>query len=323
MLSAAAEEGVIPHNPLLLLAQQGRRGRARTISRSAPRAEPLAVDLAAWFVVLEYLRRPTRPVSRGQAARSRRYALDRERDALIVAVGFMAGLRLPSEALGLTRSDVRAGRLHVEGRSSSGEYLAGSKTGRARDLPLRPELAQEFARVARSYESAGHNLAANDFWISSRRDRGIWTEHQAKNWRRREFGPVVRQVATDFPQFAGIARATPYATRHTFISCCLQAGISLATIAAWCGTSIQMISTTYGRMIRRYEGASPVPLADQLRAGKVEAMSLLADSSKRLRTAATGGSLDPVFGSLSDEGGSSGGSLGRKLPPARRRKAAD
>ena len=36
-----------------------------------------------------------------------------------------------------------------------------------------------------------------------------------------------------------------------------------------------MISETYGRVIRRYEGASPVPLDEQFTAGKVEAMTLL------------------------------------------------
>jgi len=64
------------------------------------------------------------------------------------------------------------------------------------------------------------------------------------------------------------------------MSCCLQAGISPATIAAWCGTSIQMISKTYGRTIRRYEGASPVSLDEQFQAAKAEATSLLADTSR-------------------------------------------
>ena len=146
-------------------------------------------------------------------------------------------------------------------------------------MPLRAELAEEFDRVARAYGEAGHRLGATSFWVSAP-DGGIWTEHQARNWRRREFRPVVRQVATDFPQFVDIARATPYATRHTFISCCLQAGISLATIAQWCGTSIQMISWTYGRMIQRYEGASPVALDEQFRTAKVEAVSLLAAGSR-------------------------------------------
>jgi hypothetical protein len=100
MLSAATEEGLIPHNPLLLLTQQGRRGRARVVGRSRRKKEPLAMDLTAWFLVLDYLRGPTRPREDGDQPRPRRYSLDRERDALIVAVGFMAGLRLPSEALG-------------------------------------------------------------------------------------------------------------------------------------------------------------------------------------------------------------------------------
>ena len=306
MLSAAAEEGVIPHNPLLLLTQQGRRVRTRTIGRAQPRSEPLAVDLAAWFLVLTYLRRPTRPAIRGDKPRARRYPLDRERDALIVALGFMAGFRLPSEALGLTRADVRRSRLHMEGRSSLGEYTPGSKTGAGRDLPLRPELAEEFKRVERAYRDAGRPLGPTDFWISAR-DGGIWTEHQARNWREREFRPVVRQVAADFPQFADLRHATPYAARHTFMSCCLQAGISLATVAGWCGTSIQMISETYGRVIRRYEGASPVPLDEQFRAGRVEAMTLLSATP----------TTPPA-----QQGGPTDGPTGRKLPPAKRRKVA-
>jgi integrase len=322
MLSAAAEEGAIPHNPLLLLSRQGRRGRARTLGRSRPRQEPLAIDPTAWFLVLEYLRRATRPSGVDGEPRSRRYPLDRERDGLIVALGFMAGLRLPSEALGLAKGDVRAGRLHVEGRSSLGEYVSGSKTGPGRDLPLRPELAVELERVQLAYRDASEALGPSDFWISARRDRGIWTEHQASNWRRREFRPVVREVARDFSQFSDLARATPYATRHTFISCCLQAGMSLATIAAWCGTSIQMISATYGRMIRRYEGASAVSLEEQFRAGKVEAVSLLSASSKRSKRTGKGGPTGGLLGPAAGQGGPTGGPMAKKLPSPQRRKVA-
>lgn len=322
MLSAAAEEGVIPHNPLLLLGRQGRRGRSRAIGRRGSMSEPLAVDVTAWFIVLDYLRRPTRPRIGDGPPRPRRYTLDCECDALIVAVGFMAGLRLPSEALGLTRGDVRRGRIAVEGHSSSGEYVAGSKTGRGRDLPMAVELAEEFTRVRRAYRDAGRPLEHDDFWISARQGGAIWSEHQANNWRRREFRPVVRQVALDFPQFRDVGRATPYATRHTFISCCLQAGVSLATVAAWCGTSIQMISATYGRVVRRHEGAPPVPLEEQFRASKVEAVSLLSARSKRLAEVTPGGSSNPSLGPSDGKGGSSAGSLGRKLPVARRQKLA-
>jgi integrase len=279
MLSAAAEGGVIPYNPLLLLTLERRRGRKRTVTRSQPRREALAIDPAAWFMVIEYLRRPTRPPVNGDKPRTRASPLDRERDALIVALGFMAGLRLPSEALGLTRGDVRDGRLHMEGRSSEGEYTPGSKTGPTRDLPVQTELAAEFKRVKRTYADAGQPLGRKDFWISAHRLDAVLTEHQASNWRERDFRPVARQIALDFPQFAELHHATPYSARHTFISCCLQAGISLATIAGWCGTSIQMISQTYGRTISRYESVSRVTLDEQFRTGRLEAISLLSATS--------------------------------------------
>ncbi len=145
-----------------------------------------------------------------------------------------------------------------------------------------------------------------DFWIAAR-DGGIWSEHQARNWREREFRPVVRQVAVDFPQFPELRSATPYLSRHTFVSCCLQAGISLATIAAWSGTSIQMISRTYGRMIRRHEGAPPLGLAEQYHTARVQAMSLLS-AQPPTPTPAQGGPTD--------------GPTAAKLPRARRRTAA-
>ena len=173
-----------------------------------------------------------------------------------------------------------------------------------------------------AYRDARQPLARDAFWISARRHGGLWTQHQADNWRRREFAPVARQVARDFPQFADLVRATPYATRHTFISCCLQAGISLATIAAWCGTSIQMISTTYGRMIRRLEGAPPVSLDEQFRAGKVEAMSLLEASFPNRDARGHGGSRVRVSGRVGQPRGSRTDATRGRLPAERARKLA-
>ena len=220
MLSAAAEEGVIPYNPLMLLVLKGGRGRKRTLARPQPRHTPMAVDPAASFVVVEYLRRPTRPPVNEGRSRTCRDPLARERHALIVALGFMAGFRLPSEALGLTCGDVRAGRLYMEGRSSEGLYTPGSKTGPPRDLPIQGELAVEFKRVKRAYADAGLPLGQEDFWISAQRKDVVLTNHQASNWRERDFRPVARQVAVDFPQFAELRTATPYSARHTFVSCC-------------------------------------------------------------------------------------------------------
>ncbi len=267
---------------------------------------------------MEYLRRPTRPPVNGDKPRTRASLLDRERDALIVALGFMAGFRLPSEALGLTRGDVRGGRVHMEGRSSEGEYTPGSKTGPTRDLPVQTELAAEFKRVKRAYTDASQPLGRKDFWISADRLDAVLTEHQASNWRERDFRPVAHQIALDFPQFAELRHATPYAARHTFMSCCLQAGISLATIAGWCGTSIQMISQTYGRVIPRYESAPPVTLDEQFRTGRLEAVSLLSATS----------TIPPARQETSTGTGPTGAPKSPKMPlppmpPAKRHRIAD
>ena len=40
MLSGAAEEGLVPHNPFLLRETKGRRGRARKVARSAVARNP-------------------------------------------------------------------------------------------------------------------------------------------------------------------------------------------------------------------------------------------------------------------------------------------
>ena len=170
--------------------------------------------------------------------------------------------------------------------------------------------------------SARGVLEGGDFWIAAR-DGGIWSENQAHAWREREFRPVVRQIAADFSQFSELHNATPYVTRHTFVSCCLQAGISLATIASWCGTSIQMISRTYGRTIGRHEGGSPVALAQQYRTAKVEAMSLLSAASETSSAAEPTAEHMVSFKTPSPaRGGPTGGPMGRKLPLARRRKVA-
>jgi hypothetical protein len=97
--------------------------------------------------------------------------------------------------------------------------------------------------------------------------------------------------------------------------------LSLATIAAWCGTSIQMISAPYGRIIRRHEGASPIELDEQFRAGKVEAMSLVLPASERSDGVQQGGSTSRVL-SPHDAGWVQSESKGHKLPRPRRRKGA-
>lgn len=107
----------------------------------------------------------------------------------------------------MTTGSFGAGRLYMEGRSSEGQYTLGSKTGPPRDLPIQGELAAEFKRVKRAHADAGLPLGQQDFWISAQRKDVVLTKHQASNWRERDFRPVARQVAVDFPQFAELRTA--------------------------------------------------------------------------------------------------------------------
>jgi hypothetical protein len=108
MLSAAAEDGVIPHNPLLLPAQQGRRGgrvswavQDRSRRGRSGRVVPCArVPAPSDSPAARRARGAPPPVRPRPTAR----CTDRRRR-------LMAGLRLPSEALALTRCDLRRGRL--------------------------------------------------------------------------------------------------------------------------------------------------------------------------------------------------------------------
>jgi hypothetical protein len=80
-------------------------------------------------------------------------------------------------------------------------------------------------------------------------------------------------------------------------------------------------AATYGRIIRRHEGASPIELDEQFRAGKVEAMSLLSTASECSYGVEQGGSTSRLLGPSTTQGGSKSGSKGHKLPLSRRRKA--
>jgi integrase len=56
---------------------------------------------------------------------------------------------------------------------------------------------------------------------------------------------------------AGISERKFYATRHTYISVALTAGVNIKWIAQQCGTSVAMIEKHYGRYIRD-DGDAPL-----------------------------------------------------------------
>lgn len=143
----------------------------------------------------------------------------------------LTGLR-PCEWIALERRDVDLServvyvrREHVDGETKP--YGKTSRSLRAVPLPAR----------------AAEALAAHPARIDSRllfpAARGAYIDLQ--NWRWREWTPALKA--------AGIAPRTPYATRHTFASLSIAAGVSLFELSRFMGTSPAMLDKTYGHLL--------------------------------------------------------------------------
>ena len=63
------------------------------------------------------------------------------------------------------------------------------------------------------------------------------------NWRRREWRPAIVAAGLD-------GRLTPYGMRHTYASFALDAGVSIFELARLMGTSVRVIDSTYGHLVR-------------------------------------------------------------------------
>jgi integrase len=151
----------------------------------------------------------------------------------IVLVG--TGLR-PEELFGLHRADVeydkerQRGRFIVRRRYTERELKPGLKTGA-------PERVVPFGR--RVYEALDSMPPRIDSLFQFPAARGGPID--IEKWRYREWTPALRA--------AGVPHRTLYTCRHTYITWALAQGVPVDTVAAWAGTSIQMIQNTYRRYI--------------------------------------------------------------------------
>lgn len=151
----------------------------------------------------------------------------------LVAFAVETGLR-PSEWAALeTRHVDRQGRLvKVRQAIVDGRIRTYGKTSRSRrDVPLTGR-----ALAALTDEPLGHDSSAL-FPAPSGRHLDL------DNWRRREWRPAVVAAGLD-------RRLTPYAMRHTYASFALDAGVSIFELARLMGTSVRVIDSTYGHLVR-------------------------------------------------------------------------
>jgi integrase len=151
----------------------------------------------------------------------------------VAVFGVETGLR-PSEWIALERRDidrtakiVRVRRSVVDGRMK--EY---GKTARSRrNVPLTARALQALDQLPPRIDTPLLFPARAGGYID------------LDNWRRREWVPAVEAAGLS-------AELSPYSMRHTYASFALDAGVSIFELARLMGTSVKVIDSTYGHLVR-------------------------------------------------------------------------
>jgi integrase len=152
------------------------------------------------------------------------------------AVRYQGGQLRPEEWLALERRDLdlKTGVLHVRRVYTDGRVKDYGKQSRSlRRIPLR-------ARVVQALEA--HPWRIDSPLVYPGEQGGHLNLHA---WRRDEWHPAL--------DAAGLPKLVPYATRHTFASFSIAAGVSLFYLARLMGTSVQQIDATYGHLLPESE----------------------------------------------------------------------
>lgn len=295
ILTAAVAEGHLPRNPLHA-ETQGRRRRSRSERLAEVAPETRDISMVAWCLLALVLERRSR----------RRDPLDARLDAAMVRVGFMSGLRMPSEVVGLRWKDIGEQLLAVEGRVSEGEWEPVTKTLDPRTVPLWRQLAGELAALRDAITVAEGQAPPRDALIWHLRDQDDallpWSSSMMNNWRSRYWRPAAEVVANTWPQFSELAEAVPYDGRAAWVSTCAAANIPLLEIARNAGHSVTMTERIYGRIIRERAGKAASPPEEQLDAAIAEAANLYDEAFPAVATATD--SAEPELSPGSSDGSS-------------------
>jgi len=148
---------------------------------------------------------------------------------------FHTGMR-PSEAAALRWGDLDtvAGRVTISRSRYLGNEAATKTTGSQRTIRLLPDVCA----VLRNLKPL--HVDADKYVFTNAKNGG---PIEQREWPRDHWGRVLRGLEIRPRKF--------YATRHTFISVALTAGVNLKWLAEYCGTSVAMIESHYGRYLER------------------------------------------------------------------------
>lgn len=187
------------------------------------------------FAALKWPRRPThKPDPFTEAERDRLLDYFRRKRPHVFAfvlTAFWTGAR-PSELIALRWGDVdlRGGKLMIRRSRTLNEDNATKTSASERTIDLAPIVVEALRQVK--------PLHATDetFVFTNTAGRPIFVDNFGKTWH-----PALRAT--------GIRPRKFYATRHTFISLALTRGVRIKWLAEYCGTSVAMIESHYGRYL--------------------------------------------------------------------------
>ena len=222
--------------------------------------------------VVGAVRRPSAPRRRGLAvwpttveeSAARRWQTGAKRirtvtmtqqDAVLVSLLAYAGLR-PEEALALVWGDITARHIRVERAVALGEIREDDAVKR-HDRSVR--LLQPLAEDLRAWKPARGAIPLPNQLLFSRRDGGVWQDHDWRNWRKRVFQPAA--------EAAGLTHARPYDLRGSFASLLIQEGRNVVDVAKQLGHTPETCLRYYARLFDEAP-EHPVPAEEAIRAAR-------------------------------------------------------
>lgn len=152
--------------------------------------------------------------------------------------------------------------IHIATVLSWGALDEGKVSGALRLARVPSYLFDDLAAWRLVAEEYGFDTGPNDFVFPGVARAGHMTSSQAHSWNDRQLRPALREAIKRYPALAAVEKATAYSLRHGGISLRVRAGDDPATVAAECGTSIEMLSRRYAHALDLH--GPRLPFADEV-----------------------------------------------------------
>jgi integrase len=257
VLRYAAEEGLLPGNPLSLV----RPPTPEQVAAVQPLA-PVTVELIRHAI----LNPESRLIEASRNGQRKRVSYELpapgdpttwRRDALIVSLLGYTGMR-PGELRALSYDHLYDDRIFVQYGTNPDGSRKPTKNRQRRNVRLLAAPAQDL----REYRMAvGRPSAKSRILLNS--DGMPWTRNDWNEWARDRWAPALAQ--------AGLEKQRPYDLRHSFASLLLAERRTYKFVAGQLGHSVKVLMDTYEHLFDEYEDGAPINADEEIAKARVPA----------------------------------------------------